>query len=206
MRLIGRVSSVFRMQFAVVKRIWYLLYRIISNICCLFFCVILIHVSSRYFEYGTETNAAPYTSIRQELPTVSLCFDLSSLLFQNVTSKYFYSNYPSYVSLRTNSIFKKSPPVTQLLRSRSYRLFKIDTFWSNTNSTECTILFNITRYIMQKYICYKLQFAPTEYSFYLNTNSVFERRKLFKFDLKRPFDKGHTILPILHFNRLRKTL
>ena len=55
---------------------------------------------------------------------------------------------------------------------------------------------------MQGYMCYKLQFAPTEYSFYLNTNSVFDQRKLFRFELNSPFDKGHVFLPVLHFNRL----
>ena len=179
------------------KKIFRKFYRII---CYIHLFLILIYVSSVYFEYGTDTNAAVYTPIKQQLPIVSLCFDLSTLLFQNVTGKYFRSNYPSFVSLGTNSIFKKSPPVEKLLKTCSYRLFKFDTFWRNTNATECTSLFNITRYQMQGYMCYKLQFAPTKYSFYLNTNSVFDQRKLFKLEIKEPFDRGHIILPILHFS------
>ena len=107
-----------------------------------------------------------------------------------------------HVKHTTNTIFNKSPPASKLLRTCSYRLFKTDTFWFNTNATECSILFNITRYKMQGYMCYKLQFAPTEYSFYLNTNSVFDQKKLFRFELNSPFDKGHVFLPVLHFNRL----
>ena len=181
------------------KRLFHRLYQII---CYFALFAVLIYVSSVYFKYRTDTNAAPYTPIRQQLPTVSLCFDLSTLLYRNVSGRYFHSNYPSYIEERTNTIFNKSPRPSQLLRACSYRLFDIDTFWTNTNASECTSLFNITRYRMQGYMCYKLQFEPTEYSFYLNTNSVFDQRKLFGFELNDPFDQGHIILPVLHFNKL----
>ena len=185
------------MDVKILKRLCIKGYQII---CYLILVAILVYASMIYFEYQTDTNAAAYTPIRQQLPTVSLCFDLSTLIFRNASEKYYRSNYPSFVSLGTSSIFKKSPPVGKLLKTCSYRLFKLDTFWRNTNATECTSLFNITRYQMQGYMCYKLQFAPTKYSFYLNTNSVFDQRKLFKLEIKEPFDRGHIILPILHFS------
>ena len=56
--------------------------------------------------------------------------------------------------------------------------------------------------ITGRILCYRLQFSPTEYSFHLNTNSVFDQRKLFRFELNSPFDRGHIILPMLHFNHL----
>ena len=181
------------------KKLWHRLYRII---CCCLLSLILIYVSSVYFEYGTDTNAAIYTPIKQQLPIVSLCFDLTTFIFSNFTGKYFLPKHPSFVSLTTRTIFKQSPPASKLLKACSYIKFETKTFWRNINATECTSLFNITRYRMQGYMCYKLQFTPTEYSFYLNTNTIFSQRMLFRFELNSPFDKGHVILPVLHFNKL----
>ena len=170
-------------------------------LCYLLLLSLVIYISIIYFKYATDTNVAPYTPIRQTLPTVSLCFDLSTLLFGNVSGYFFEPTYPIYASLTTGLLFKKSPSVSQLLKRCSYRLFDTDTFWANNNSTECTILFNIKRYRMQGYMCYKLKFVETgDYSFYLNTHSISYQRKLFFFVLDEPFNQGHIILPLIHFD------
>lgn len=171
--------------------------------CYLILILIVSYISMMYFKYATDTNVAPYTPIRQELPIFSLCFDLATLLYEN-TTKYFFSrtNYPIYASLTTGEIFEKSPPTTKLLKRCAYRLFDTDTLWTNFNSTECNILFNAKRYRMQGYMCYKMQFARTDYSFYLTTHSIFDQRRLFSFVLRPPFDQGHVILPIIHFDDL----
>lgn len=137
------------MEVKIHKKFWHQSYRII---CYFLLFGTLLHVSSLYFEYETDTNAAPYIPIKQPLPNVSLCFDLTTFLFQNVTGKYFQTNYLEFLSLTTNEIFKKSPPASKLLKTCSYRRFEIDTFELNTKSNECTALFNITRYRMQGYI------------------------------------------------------
>ena len=177
--------------------------RMYKSMCYLLFLLLIIYISMIYFRYETDTNVAPYTPIKQELPRVSLCFDLSTLIFGNLTRQFFDTEYPAYVPYAIGTQFHRSPRVTQLLTKCSYRLFSNDTYWTNINSSECSELFNVKRYRMQGYMCYKLQFVEScNYSFYLNTHSIFDQRRLFTFYLKDPFNKGHAILPILHFNEL----
>lgn len=171
-------------------------------ICYVFLIYNLYFVSKRYLKYQTDTNSAMYIPIMHPLVKVSLCFNSESLLSKKVQKSLFDVEIPRIFNQTSKFIFENTPRADQLLGQCQFRDFERDVLWQKSGP-ECTKLFNIKRYRMQVYMCYKLDLNMTkEFNFYLLTHSFLESGKLFRFDLKSPFDEGHKILALVHFDDL----
>lgn len=160
----------------------------------------IIYVSVNYFKYSTDTKVAPYTPIEQKLLKLSICFNSNSLLQGKVEKTFYQSTMPVIYNKTLSYIFANLPTVDKLVSRCAYRDFSFDLLWS-ANSTECFRRLNITRYKMSHHLCYKLDYdAGRSYSFYKVTHSMFGKRQLLEIHLNPPFDEGHLILPLFHFD------
>lgn len=167
-------------------------------LCYIFFLINLFYLSEKYLRYETDTNFAMYTPIKVRLFKVSLCFNSDTLMTDKFHKSFFDVNVPSFINKSTKYIFENTPKADELLRKCEYRDFERDVLWQK-QGTECAKFFNVKRYRMQIYMCYKLDLNVTkEYDFYMLAHAFFDSGKLFRFDLKAPFDRGHAILALVH--------
>lgn len=177
---------------------------LVLRICYVLLCLALLVVhlsyrSDRYFRFQTETKFALYTPIEHKLCKISLCFNLNTLLSKDFKRSFFDSEEPVIINKTAQFLFNSAPKADQLLRRCEYRDFNLDILWKITGR-ECSKVLNIQRYRMGVYMCYKLDLNMTdEFDFYRLTHSLFDSSRLFRLELNVPFEKGHALLAIAHF-------
>lgn len=171
---------------------------------CILMCILnLIYVTFEYFKYSTVTKTAPYSPIEQIMPLTSLCFPTFSLTNKNTKRTYFEIDPYATLNHKIGEIFNSTPPADSILKSCSYRNFELDLLWKEYNVTACNEYFNVKRYRMYGYMCYR--FSPNytnPYIMHSVTYSFDRARTLYQLSINSPFDKGLRMLPIIHFSEL----
>lgn len=142
--------------------------------------------------YQTDTDVAPSFPDILDIPKMSLCF---SMIESQNQDQIFYSN------VTFNEMIKRSPPAINILQSCSYRNFTQNSMYHQMNSEMCANIFQITRYKMQSYLCYRFEIdSPSQYSYHTLVNSLYSPRQLFTMTINSPLNGAKVIYPILHVN------
>lgn len=150
--------------------------------------------------FQTETKVAPYTPVYQPMPKVSLCFNLNSVLSDQVNELFFDQTAPLYTDKLFEEIISQVASAESVIEKCQVRNFSSDHFTHFDNSLDCSKTFNITRYRMQNYICYLLALdEPKKYAFYSVATSMAHPNVLFKLSVNSPLNLGHVVYPLIHF-------
>lgn len=167
-------------------------------------CTNLIYLIIDYMKYKSDTNVAPYFPVTLEVPKISLCFSLFSIMGSIHLKKYSFSfMFPPFLNKTFNQVLEKAPLTSKVLSSCKYRDFNKSILIEEKNRTKCSTIFNITRFKMQGYICYKFQFTLfSEYSFHALVNSLYEPRELYHLNLNSIFSEEYIFFPLIHFDDL----
>ena len=174
--------------------------RLFSCIIALLLTCNLAYLTSNYFEYETDTNVAPYWSVRLNATKMSLCFSISSLLDQSPHDYSFDTNQNiNYINWTFDEVFRRMPSVSTTLDSCKYRHFDLDILREEKDGKRCAQLFKVIRYRMQGYICYRFTFPlDQKYSFHLLVNSLYSPRELYHLSIAQPLSDQHILYPLLH--------
>ena len=121
-------------------------------------------VLTLYFKYPTDTITTVKMPEKLEAPAVSLCIRLGDLVktddglwsykMNNTRRQEHLEKVKETMTLK--DIFEKTPPTTNLILNCLHRLpFSYEVM--ELNGTDCSDLFNITKYFVQEFICYKFR-------------------------------------------------
>lgn len=159
----------------------------------------IAYLTMRYMQFETATSEAYCTPVQLKKPTVSLCFDIRTLLYGNKKR----SSHLSYHQLNANKsmgdIFAISPPRSKTLTHCSYRDFERD-IMIRMNGDQCAQVLQVTRYRMLTYLCYRynFDFDGKSYSFHQVTRSLNSPKLLGSLTISSPLNTGHSIYPLIH--------
>ena len=164
----------------------------------------LITITIEYMKYQAAVNGALMTPLNQNYPRTSLCFDLIPVIRKSPPGPFFGEASTTKSSQNNNTIwdyFEQTPPTEDVLSGCLYRDPQSLAIKNESRGSDCLKYFNVTKYIMQGYVCY--MFSVINHSPYTVTDvasSMSRRRLLFELVLNQPFDLGYRSLPILHYS------
>lgn len=164
----------------------------------------LIYLTIHYLEYRTITNVAPYFPVELEMPKTTLCFSIYFLLGGEVESGYsFDADEPPLSNTTFNQVFGQVPPASSILASCRYRDFELDILKEETDPSACYNVFQVTRFQMQSFMCYRFTFnvAP-QYSYHAIVNSLYEPRELYHLNISTSLSEQKIIFPLIHVDEL----
>lgn len=164
--------------------------------------VLLTWRCCNYFTYPTTSKTFFNTPHELEIPDVSLCFSLQSLLTNS--SRYFFQendNKGIFLNKSIGQLFDASPSSDETLVSCAYR-----NRYSNSlifrNSTDCVNeSFNVTKYRFHGYICYKYRLSNKSepFSLFGIAYALHDPNVIYKLSLGYKM-MGHKMCAIIHQN------
>lgn len=180
----------------VIRRIAYQL------LCHLALLANLIYLTNKYFSYDVDSNVGFYTPVNITLPKLSLCFDLNTIIGGHERI-IFHQVGPQYKGYQDKYIFRITPGAHEIVTKCALRDETSDQMKCVQNAIQCLDIFNIERYRMQGLMCYRFQVKePQTFSFNSLVFSLNEPRLLYKLVIGGPLNKGHAIVPLIHFEEL----
>lgn len=182
---------------AIHKCIWFS--RLYLVCCFVFLLVNLAWRTTNYMEYAVETKIGPCVPPRQPFPKLSLCFNLNTLMTNEIPEYFFERKPPRFLNKSSGELFSLVPSVKSMLKACRFKDASKDQLVQVSDGQECARLFSITRFRMQSYMCYMLDLKKTEYDFYLVTHSLVDPRFLYSVVINEPLNFGHSIFPLIHF-------
>lgn len=167
----------------------------------------VIFLTISYMKYETETQVAFFMPKKFIPPKTSICFNMLTLLNQSSTNEtgWFITGRNVYLlSNRTlGDLFSQLPLPSEVLSGCSYRNFTTGEHIKAENDTECTRIFNVKRFRMQTYVCYKFDINYSKpFAVHKAIFSVKNPGLLYAFVFKPPLNQGHAIKPMVHFDDL----
>lgn len=180
---------------------------------CITGCTVqIVKLSREYFKYKTLTKISMAFPDQIEPPSLSVCYRLgdivdgkkaenfvkmSSGLSKNERQAHYYAN------LTLKQIFEVVPDSKQAIHSCRIRLPKRKII-ERYNQSDCNYYFNVRRYYMQEYICYRMDFKVQEpYDFESVSQADTSRGKVYEimFGMKL-FGEAEYLTIIIHRNVL----
>lgn len=182
-----------------------------SSINCILFILGVTSVVDyicTYLTYKTDSKIAPYIPIDMEIPKLSLCFTHHTLLEPKMSYSFFVkpkyiSSYERICKLTTLELFQSTPEPRDVLSSCRFRLNNTGPMGSFTGS-ECLEHFNLTKYLIRGYTCYRIVPKVTykTYDLPLVSNLFDFRRILFEVSISSPLNRGNKMMAMLHFGEI----
>ena len=134
--------------------------------CVLGFSYQIFKVLSSYFMYPTATTTTVKMPDKLEVPAVSLCIRFGDLIRADDGQLTYQMNdtrrqeHLEHVkeTMTLKDIFDKTPDTTNLISNCLHRhpfFYQV----MELNETDCSDLFNITKYFIQEFMCYKFQLS-----------------------------------------------
>lgn len=146
-------------------------FRLWSKLLTLVFCLSgclyqIIDVCVEYFKYQTTANIMYEIPEYPRIPMLSVCVRLHDILDRTNAPLYNIdattsTDYEKVVAeldrLKVNQIFDLTPLENESISSCQYRDYRWLGIRNKRNDSECYQYFNVTKYLMEEYICYTFQ-------------------------------------------------
>lgn len=186
----------------------HVLFTILSLFVCTFWCTIITIV---YFKYETSNRVAPIVPVTVRVPSTSFCFSLSTLFSSAGQIDFFDSNEPQRTlkKIRCSSseqLFKLTLSEEDIFVECEHRNLKkrkmVRQKKARHKHTKCLDHFNTTKYLMQGYVCYKMEHKSingNKFEFEAIAHSVHHRRLLYMVTIHPSLSSKQKILPIIHY-------
>ena len=181
--------------------------KIVFVICdCITFLLLILNIvylTIEYMKYGTDTNVAPHIPVKLNITKLSLCFKIDALLNSKTYEYSFFSSSLEYSNLTFQEVFNRVPPASQVIDSCKYRDMDLNVLVDEKDGKKCTQMFQISRFRMQGYMCYRFEWNNSPvYSYHAVVNSLYEPRELFHLTIRNPLADQHVVYPLFHFDDL----
>lgn len=172
-------------------------------LCLAVLATVLLWRGTLFFSYPTMTKTYFHTPPELTVPDVSLCFSLQSLL--NNSSKYFFQptdHEPKFVNQTIKHLYEMTPRADETLTSCAFRDRKLNSLNFRNASYCMNSCFQVKKYRMQGYICYRYKLLEDNGPFNLFgiAYSLKDSNVIYKLSMSDKFASGHKMCPMIHYS------
>ena len=197
---LSRVTSKMKETVKAKRRRLILVIILLKIICLSLLTASCSHLTGHYLSYPIIVKVAPYTPIDQELPKLSLCFTLSSLINKEPRASYFHP-VKNVLNRTVGDLKRQTPPVESAMAGCSYRNWDADLMRTNRRIDKCRKYFKLSKYRMHGYMCYKFEPPVMNYTLFTILHTLDHHRLLYQVAVGSPLNQGYKLSPLLHFGR-----